>query len=305
MFELNEEYLLEDVKQYLENNITLLIIGPQMDERTRYVHSNINDKIDCVKIEYIYKEKQFDIIYEKNMIKRKCEPLDLGKYLASLTSYGIEFRNIMIDITSLQVPTIMSILRTMKMEDYCKPAKLFTAYAKPEKYLADNKKKYFFSSNFSEPSPVPGFVARVKEDEILIPFLGFEGARIKNIIGEVQFKEVRPIIGFPSDDPKWQFETMRYCMEAIQEQRAESYIEKCKANSIFEAYYLLEKITKKNIGANYVLAPLGTKPHTVAAILFALQHRKECRTIYDYAIENYDTSCGVHNIVITHISHFL
>ena len=305
MFELNEEYLIENVRQYVEKNITLLIVGPQMDERTKSVHTELNNDVDCVRIEYLYEEAKFKIIYEKSMIPMEAMPLDLGKRLANLTNYGVDFRNVLLDITSLQVPSIMSILRTMKMEEYCKPAKLFTAYAKPEKYLYDNKKKYFFTSKFSEPASVPGFVSRIKENEVLIPFLGFEGSRIKNIIGEEQFKEVRPIIGFPSDDPMWQFETMKYCMEAIQEQRAESYIEKCKANSIFEAYYLLEKITRRNTGKNYVIAPLGTKPHSVAAVLFALQHSKDCRIIYDYAIENYETSCGVHNIVVTHVSFFL
>ena len=301
MLKVKEEYLLSDVEDYLLNNITILIIGPQRDERTEAVYKKVGNDIKCIKMEYLYNENQILITPPKeDWLKRKSSCLDLDKILLSLESYGFEFKNILIDISSLQTPTIMTLFNVIFTSGRCRPAKLFVAYAKPEKYLLP----YVFSERFGEASSISGYIARVRENEILIPFLGFEGARLKNIIGDAQYEEVIPIIGCPSDDPKWQFETMRKCMEEIEEQSAKYNIEKCKANSIFEAYYLLEEIISNNT-RNYVLAPIGTKPHAVAATIFALKHRTNCRLIYDFAVENYEQTSGVQNILVAHISCFL
>ena len=301
MLKVKEEYLLSDVENYLTNNISVLIIGPQKDERTKAVYEKVGNKLKCIKMEYLYDENQILITpLKEDYLKRKSSCLDLDKILLSLVSYGFEFKNVLIDISSLQTPTIMTLVNTLFTSNSCRPAKLFVAYAKPEKYLPP----YEFSTKFGEASSIPGYIARVRENEILIPFLGFEGARLKNIIGDAQYEKVIPIIGCPSDDPKWQFETMRKCMEEIEEQSAKYNIEKCKANSIFEAYYLLEELINTT-ARNYVLAPIGTKPHTVAATIFTLKHKTNCRLIYDFAIENYEQSSGVHNILIAHISSFL
>ena len=301
MLNVNEEYLLSDVENYLINNTSMLIIGPQKDERTEAVYKKIGNDIRCIKLEYIYHENQILITpLKEDYLKKKSSCLNLDKVLWSFDSYGYKFKNILVDISSLQTPTIMALLNSLFTSSRCRPAKLFIVYAKPEKYL----QPYMFSTKFGEASAIPGFIARMRENEILIPFLGFEGSRLRNIIGDVQYEKVIPIIGCPSDDPKWQFETMRKCMEAIKEQGAEYNIEKCKANSIFEAYYLLEEIIK-SATKNYVLAPLGTKPHTVAATIFAIKHKTNCRLIYDFAIENYEQSSGVSNILVAHISCFL
>lgn len=305
MLKIKEEYFFSDVDKYLIDNITVLIIGPQKDERTKAVYEKFHNKVKYIKMEYLYEEQQILITPSNNdYLKRKSSCLLLEKYLITLERFGYEFRNILIDISSLQTPTIMALFKILFSNSKCRPAKLFVAYAKPEKYLLQNNNTYMFSTRFGVASSIPGYIARVKDSEILIPFLGFEGARLRNIIGDAQYEMVIPIIGCPSDNPKWQFETMRNCMEEIKEQGAESNIEKCKANSIFEAYYLLEDLTS-NTAKNYVLAPIGTKPHTVAATIFTLKHKTNCRLIYDFAVENYDQSSGVHNILVTHISCFL
>lgn len=305
MLKVKEEYLFSDVEDYLIDSISVLIIGPQKDERTKAVYEKTCNKIMCIKLEYLYDEKEIFITpIGQEMFKRKCSCLELDKFLLSLENYGFKYKNILVDISSLQTPTIMALFNTLFSSNKCRPAKLFIAYTKPIKYLAHNSSTYMFSTKLGKASSVPGYAARAKDNEILIPFLGFEGARLRNIVGDSQYEKVIPIVGFPSDNPKWQFETMRNCMEEIKEQNAEYNIEKCKANSIFEAYYLLEKLTA-NMTKNYVLAPIGTKPHTVAATIFTLKHKTNCRLIYDFAVENYDQSSGVYNILVTHISCFL
>lgn len=305
MFNSKEEYFFSEVSDYLKDNISLLIIGPQKDERTKAVYNSMEEKVDCISIEYLYEEEKFQIIPLKcEYMKRKCDSSDLGPVLSSLKRYEYEFKNILLDITSLQTPTLIMLCRVLLSSIDCKPAKLFTAYAKPEKYISRENCKYMFSRKFGPASSVPGFISRARDKEILVPFLGFEGVRLRNIIGDTQYSSIVPIIGCPSDDPKWQFETMRNCMEEIREQDAQANIEKCKANSIFEAYYLLERLVSGRM-VNYVLAPLGTKPHTVAIAIFTIKHKTNCRLIYDYAVENYEQSVGIHNILVSHISCFL
>lgn len=306
MIYINEEYSLCDMQTYIEKNVKLLLIGPITDERTKSVYETFKNKIKCVQITYTPDNSMIiEVLGETPRAFFKCPPLELGqKLLYVFERFRLEYRSILMDITSLQPVTIMQILRCFIKETRCKPAKLFTAYAKPAKYIQERvERKYIFSEKFKSASSIDGFTARAKENEIFIPFLGFEGARLKSIIGDMQFRQIKPVIGFPSDDPYWQFETMKSCMDVLKEQSAETYIEKCKANSIYDAITLLQKITNPN--DNYVIAPLGTKPHTVAAAIYVLQHSEKCRLIYDYAVEKTGITDGVQNITITHISHFL
>ena len=95
MLNVNEEYLLSDVENYLKNNTSILIIGPQKDERTEAVYKKIGNDIKCIKMEYIYHEKQILITSPKeDFIRRKSSCLGLDKVLLSLESYGFKFKNI-------------------------------------------------------------------------------------------------------------------------------------------------------------------------------------------------------------------
>ena len=303
MIALKEEYDLDEIEGYLLENVTVLFIGPDIDERSETVKKRLGTITKIVSLEYNYDNSNIIIDVKNDMVHRQCKGEQLPDFLSSLKRYDVSFREILIDISSLQGPCIIMLLNTLMCDVRCRPAKLFTAYVKPNEYILEND-KYRFSTAFGSAASIPKMVARARKRETLIPFLGFEGARLSNIIGDSQYEAVYPVIGFPSDDPKWQFETMRYCMDAIIEQKASYNIRKCNAGSIFDAYYLMEEISAK-LDTGIVVSPLGTRAHMVAATLFAIKNSSRCRIIYDFARLDNSKTRGIRNIRISHLSMYL
>lgn len=305
MIEVKEEFELSEVADYLSEYTTLMFIGPTVDERTNAVCDCFASKVNTVKLTYSYTDKMIgiDVLNPRGIPSKKCNESEFAEYLSSLRTENISYKQVMMDISSLQGPCLMMLLVVLFRCDACRPGKLFSAYVKPKRYKID-KDRYTFSENYREAAAIPGLVARVRDGEVLFPFLGFEGARLTNIVGDTRYKYIHPIIGFPSAEPKWQFETMLHCMGAIKEQGAQCNISKCDSSSIFLAYDLLKDLTKQP-DENYVLAPIGTKPHMVASTIFTIKNSNRCRLIYDYAEQKDNQSEGIQSIKISHLSSYL
>lgn len=151
---------------------------------------------------------------------------------------------------------------------------------------------------------IPGMAARNKSNEVIVPFLGFDGDRLNNILEGMDYDEVCPIIGFPSDNPYWQFESLRNCMLVLKHTASEQKIRKCKANSVFDALQTLDGILTDHPSRNFVLIPLGTRPHSAACAIFA-SRCQNVRIIYDYAQERPVCSRGVRSATIYNVSQYL
>ncbi len=298
---IKEEFLFNEISEYLEQNITLVIANPSQEERKNRIYEEYLRKKYVISV--FYQNNKFVITNPSDKVPiTKCATHDsLGKVLLSFPS--IELKNVLIDITSLQHVVIACMLKKILIE--IKPARVFLTYVKPETYVLDEKQLYDFSTDFSAPVAIPGFASCPKKDEILVPFLGFEGIRLKNIVGDEYFSDINPIVGFPSDDPMWQFETLKYCKDAIIEQDAQLKIRKCKADSVYDAYYELEQIALDYNDKHMIIAPLGTRPHFAAAVIYALKNRRACRIIYDNAVEKSSYTEGIRNIKVYHISRFI
>ena len=296
-----EEFLFDEIKDYLEKNITLVIARDSPEERKKRIYEEYLWKKNVISIAYSNGQFILNNPSDRVPLHKTATYDSLGKVLSSFPN--IEVKNVLIDITSLQHIVIACLLKKMLIE--IKPARIFLTYVKPEAYIQEDVHLYDFSKDFSSPMAIPGFASCSKKDEILVPFLGFEGIRLKNIIGDDHYSDINPVVGFPSDDPIWQFETLKYCKDAIVEQNAQLKIRKCKADSIYDAYYELEKITSDYNDKQIVIAPLGTRPHFVAAVVYALKHRRESRIIYDNAIEKSSYTRGIRNIKVYHISRFI
>ena len=295
-----EEFLFKEIKEYLDENVTLVIANPSSEERKNYIYEEYLKNKNLISIRY--NSEKFVLCNPSDTVPlNKTATFDtLGKVLVSFPNVNV--KNVLIDITSLQHVVIACLLR--KILNEIKPARVFLTYAKPENYVQEGVETYEFSTEFSAPSAIPGFASCAKKDEVLVPFLGFEGMRLKNIIGDEHYSDINPIVGFPSDDPMWQFETLRHCKDAIVEQGAQLKIRKCKADSVYDAYSELESVAR-DYNKPLVIAPLGTRPHFVATVIYALRHKRECRIIYDNAVEKSNYTQGIRNIKVYHISRFI
>ena len=74
-------------------------------------------------------------------------------------------------------------------------ARLFLSYVKPLEYLNRTPYgKYEFYSKTFPAAMIPGMAARNKSNEVIVPFLGFDGDRLNNILEGMDYDEVCPSI---------------------------------------------------------------------------------------------------------------
>lgn len=302
---INEEYLLTDISEYVYSDVTILFVGPNCDERSSFLRNQFTAKNKpIVELIYDYSNRKIIInpLYDTYLQPKKVSFSQLAGSIGNLTNINLSC--VLFDITSLEHPTIICLTKALLQS--LRPAKLFASYVKPIEYTFKNELgEYAFSEETSQASSVPGFVTSRKDEELLIPFLGFEGKRLTQIIGDTRYAGVYPIVGSPSDEPLWLFDTLRNCMSTIRAQSAEANIIKCKANSIFGAYNILLKIAKENIGTQLVLAPIGTRPHTTACAIFATKNRRTTNILYDYAREKPERTKGIRNTTIYNLSKYI
>lgn len=300
-----EEYSYESVKEYLHKQVTLIIAGPSCEEdRTHYIADQFRESsIPILYLDYGESDKKYTIEYWCQGIctKRKIDHVNLHSVLEALPS--ISFKCVLADITSLKHSVMMFLTYTLLTR--IPVAHLFMAYVKPQEYLNRTALgKYELYTSTTPPRTIPGMSARNKPNEVIIPFLGFDGDRFNNIIEGMTYDEIYPIIGFPSDNPYWHIESLRNCMLSLKNTGSELNIRKCKANSIYDACQILEEIISENPQKNFVLVPLGTRPHSIACAILYAKHQN-VRIIYDFAEESSVRSRGVRSVVIFNLSPFL
>lgn len=300
-----EEYPLSAVEDVLKNDLTAVIIGTNSEEeRCLKIKSTFqNTSARIISVDYNHDKGKFAISIQNDSIPNIVRPSkeQFSGFLASkIKGYD---KNVLIDLTSLQHSVIIVLLNVLCNK--IKPAHLFAAYVKPEQYITrDDLGNYNLSISVSEPAGIPGLIRQQKNHEIVIPFLGFEGDRLHNIIDTMSYESIIPVIGFPSEDPSWQFDSLRNCMQVLESSCPDAVIRKCKSNSIYDAIATLEEINILYPDKNFVLLPLGIRPHTAACGLWAAKH-KNVRVLYDYVVETAKRSVGTGDAIVYHLSRYI
>ena len=301
---IREEFNLSQLSSFLFSDLTTIITGSlSTDERCNLIKSMFDASgKEIISIDYDSMEEEYTL----DIVGDPVPPSHISKdvFLSVLkTKLSGHERSILIDLTSLQHAVIIVLLNYLC--NSIKPAHLFASYVKPERYLErDFLGSYIISSTIFEPAGIPGIIRQQRDNEIVIPFLGFEGARLKNIIENMSYESIIPVIGFPSEDPMWQFDALRNCMQVLESSCPDADIKKCKSNSIYDALFLLDNIEEAYPGRNFVLIPLGIRPHTAACGIWASSH-KNARIVYDFAVETEKRSDGIGEVLIYHLSRFI
>ena len=301
---IREEYIFEDIADYLFNSNELLIAGmPNPEERSRFFFNTWNNRGKSILLlQRVADGKMFYQLYHgKNVVQQNT--IDLCIATSRLLHYlKVDEKNILLDMSSLDHVLIMFL--TKQLITQVVPKTLFAAYICPDRYCQQSGNIGFSLCNqVLAVNSVPGFTKRESEKQTLCSFLGFEGIRLKSILESVyNIDKFIPVVAFPSGAPQWYNVTMWNSMDTLQSENRNYAIRKCFSDSIFDAVSLL----KQNIlpDEKVVLAPLGTRAHSMACAIFACNH-SNTRIIYDYVIESPHRTAGIANIKIYHLSTFL
>lgn len=224
---------------------------------------------------------------------------------------NIESNTIYIDITGLAhhvwAPLLRAAIHSSK--------EVYVVYVEPRTYTFSRTPTEAEIFDLSETihgiSPLPGFsVLSEPEDEesvLLVTFLGFEGHRLAYVLEQVQApgKKIIPIIGVPGFIPVFPFHTYLGNKNILAPGTLHSEIRHIMANSAFDAFYILQQIAATYPDDALKIAPIGTKPHALGAILYTIWTDRSVEIVYDHPIRKPNRTIGNANILLYEVNQLL
>jgi hypothetical protein len=149
--------------------------------------------------------------------------------------------------------------------------------------------------------PLPGFArlrTRTRTDNsgevLFVPLLGFEGSRLSRVLEELKpaIEDVLPVLGVPGFRAEFPFFSLVGNRRPLDDTRAWPRIRYAAAASPFDVAQLLLSLRRAYPQRLLNIAILGTKPHAVGAVLFALKFDEDVELIYDYPKRRADCTEG-------------
>ena len=205
--------------------------------------------------------------------------------------------SIYLDITGMDhdvwTPLLSSILRSK--------GRLRVVYAEPVEYrphaAPTSPAAFDLSAGYRGLAPLPGLarLSDVSEKKALfVPFLGFEGSRASYLaLQRDPVPEVVPVVGVPGFRVEYPAHTIANNHQFLTDHRAYKNIRFAKASCPFGAYEVLRELQKDYPGYYLYIAPIGTKPHSLGAVKFALDNPESTDLMYDHPVRRAGRTSGI------------
>ena len=209
----------------------------------------------------------------------------------------IKSERVLIDITVLPyhvwAPIFQAIINAGKQ--------VRALYVEPDDYKTHpspaSANLFDLTISFGGLSPLPGYakLAGPADDEptLFIAFLGFEGNRAERIINQLEpAPRVIPIIGAPGFQINYPAITVACNRSFLSEFNCNSDIRLAKASCPFEAYKTLESIRRDFPNHYLYIAPVGTRPHALGALKYAIENSSQCEILFDHPVRQSSRTSG-------------
>jgi hypothetical protein len=190
---------------------------------------------------------------------------------------------------------------------------LRVVYVEPEGYRFSNSPTegaiFDLSQDIMGISPLPGFTTlRSQSDDFLfVPLVGFEGARLSYVLEQVQplGDRIYPVVGVPGFRPEYPFHAYLGNRLPFSNTKAWRNVHFARANCPFSLFYALSDIVDRSNCKDVRVAPIGTKPHSLGAVLFYISGAHPIEIIYDHPIRKRDRTSGSSRVSVYHVSSFV
>lgn len=215
-----------------------------------------------------------------------------------------------LDITSLShrlwAPFVRAALSSNKT--------LRVVYSEPAEYRRHSAPaapaQFDLSARFDGVDPLPGFAPISSPSDyngrLLVALLGFEGNRpfhIGSTLGDID--RTIPIIGSPGFRHDFLSTAVASNSEFLTAYDCNADIRWAAANDPQEALQVIEGVRQDFQGHYLYIAPIGTKPHALGAILAAIRHPLNVEIIYDNPIRKQGRSSGLTTVNVYHINEIM
>lgn len=194
---------------------------------------------------------------------------------------------IFLDITGLEHHVWASILRTIV--GMARP--ISAVYVEPDRYRYSSNptdgRMFELTDKFTEISSFPGFTRLGDIDDesktCFVPLLGFEGNRLAHAIEKIDppVEKTFPVVGIPGFRAEFPFFTYIGNRGSLSKEGLWKRVRFAIANSPTSAMERLAVIRDEYPDHLLKIAPLGTRPHALGAVLFALSAGTQVELVYD------------------------
>lgn len=226
--------------------------------------------------------------------------------------YKSGVRNIVFDASGLEVRILGPMLKVALTMAKERDVHVYVLYAEPSRYNVAKFKEEGEYNDLAEKIkgiyPITGFgqLGPTYDQSILVPMLGFQGGRFTHIMSTVDYPNagIYPIVGVSGYRPEYPFISYYGNRQSLLEDNAWEHVEYAMAGSIVDAFFVLEHIKKGHArkDVSMKIAPIGTKPHAIAALAFACCHPRMTELVYDNPIRKQVRTEGIGQISITCVS---
>lgn len=186
-------------------------------------------------------------------------------------------------------------------------------YAEPASYKehpSPSSASYFdLSVTFEGLAPLPGF-ARLsgppdEEKCLFVALLGFEGNRPSCLLLQVDPPpKVIPVIGVPGFQIEYPGFTVACNRDFLDAYRAHEEIRLARASCPFEVVSQLRELHRDYPDHYLYIAPIGTKPHALGAVLYALERPDMTEIMFDHPVRRPGRTSGVGVIHVFDLNEF-
>ncbi|PTX43587.1 hypothetical protein C8P64_2116 [Christiangramia gaetbulicola] len=276
-------------------NIDILIVGSNSEFRSSHIplkfKENFTGKIYAVNYlieEEGYQIEETTIPIKKNLFDKKRAYKSLNSDLLNdLKSLEIDNKSILLDSTSFKHPLLFYFIYLFKK--YLNPKRFFITYTEPQEYdTISNDEinlKFNLTEKFCDVNSMPGFlrISDHNKNKLLVAIMGFEGNRFGKAFEDINpgTRKTYAFVGFPSFQPGWQYYVYLENRNTLESSKSHQFIYRSSANEPFGIYRLLNDIKKSQSEDEIWLAPLGTKPHSIGACMFAIDN-EDVQIYYDF-----------------------
>lgn len=285
---------------------SLYITGVSVEDRSRHTARWERECTD-VTFAVIAEQSASHVTFRVGVTERGIM-LRSAREVASLL-HGKSYTAIYLDITGLEHDVWAPLLRGM----YVGTTRSYCVYVEPGDYrfsdVPTEVRIFDLSEEIGGIRPLPGFVSLADdgEDFLFVPLLGFEGARLTYMIEQAQPNQRRicPVVGVPGFRPEYPFYSYIGNGLPLRETRAWQNVRFAPANCPFSLYLLLDRVSRENSGRFLKVAPIGTKPHAVGAVLYYLKNPSATEILYDHPVRREHRTVGTSRICLYDVSSFL
>lgn len=301
----------EDCGKFVPQDGSTYIYGYSPEDRSHLADSFVakyTDRITFVKIGAVEKDLVEDFSQKQSYRLRSDNEMAsfLDMYRSPL---------LYIDITGLNSRICAALLRH-SIKAFARGVfdEVRVVYAEPESYKIMQFKTEGVFNDLSEQidgiEPLPGFASIFPtkvEDSCYVPLLGFEGGRFTHMLECFQppFDNIHPVIGVPGFRFEYPFIAYWGNRQPLEDSQSWRNIKYAAANSPVDVFVLLSKIHNEMPGSVLKIAPIGTKPHAIGAMLYVIKHPDNSELIYDNPKRKKKRTTGIGRIMECSVSRLL